>query len=326
VLSRVFTTTVLAAFALAGGGCAYSVAAIPPSAPSLATTQRTGTTPRASSHAYVSDDSNPGHVYVYALPLTSGSRPLWDIQTNGPGSTGFAGSQTFILVGGPSGETGQGIIAYKPGKRGPTSFLLPTALLPEMLEVDSAGDVFQGQTYTSGSYSTFQINVFKEPITKNSAPAFTMNTAVNHVGSQSTRGMAFDRHGDLWVKDDDNQTMDEYEPPFNANSTPALTFPKGSGAPFGSMIFDAQNIMYATDGHGVDVYNPPFTKNTKRAFTIPVPSTTISLGIDASGDLYATTGDENVCVFVPPFSASSTPRVTMRVPGNPTFPFITIKQ
>src|SRR6516225_5841792 len=94
-------------------------------------------------YAYVADDSNPGHVYVYQLPLSVHSQPLWAIEANGPGSTGFAGRQTFILVGGPSGEKREGVLVWRK-KAGRVSFLLRTRLLPEMLEVDSHGDIFQG--------------------------------------------------------------------------------------------------------------------------------------------------------------------------------------
>jgi hypothetical protein len=137
--------------------------------------------------------------------------------------------------------------------------------------------------------------------------------------------MNFDRHGNLWVKDDDNQTMDEFAPPFSSKSKPVLTFPKGSGTPYGSMIFDAHDAMFVPNGNGVDVYEPPFTRKTVKAFTIAAPRATI-LAIDDAGDLYVTSGSGVAYVFVPPFSASSVPKVTMPIPGKPTYPFISVRQ
>jgi hypothetical protein len=278
-----------------------------------------------SGYIYVADTSLPGHVYVYALPLRDSSKPLWDIgDLDRPGPVGFDPGQVFVLVAGST--KGQGILVYEPMKRGPVSFVLPTPLLPEMAAVDAHGDLFQGQSYTAGSYAAYQINAYLSPITNNSAPAFTISAAVNHAGSTNTRGMAFDSNGNLWVKDDDNKTMDEYVPPFSSASTPALTFPEGTTAPFGSIVFDKHNTMFVSDENaGVAVYQPPFTKNTKKAFEIGAPVANI-LAVDSAGDLYVTSGTQVLFVYAPPFSASSKPIVTLPLPGSETLTFIGIHQ
>ncbi|MBV8354887.1 MAG: hypothetical protein JO101_06180 [Candidatus Eremiobacteraeota bacterium] len=312
----------VATLAVAFAGCGYrgatSSTALPFAAQIAAPALRHHT-----GSAYISTAAG---VYIYALPLTANSRPVREIGgVDAPGSVGFDPGQIFILVAGS--PSGQGILVFEPKGKGPTSYVLPTPLLPEMLETDSAGDIFQGQSYVSGSNAAYQVNVYRAPIKKGAVPAFTMNTAINQKGSTLTRGMAFDTQGNLWVKDDDNQTMDEYVPPFSAKSVPALTFPKASGAQYGSMFFDRKDEMFVANndasGNGVDVYLPPFTKNTTKAFTINSTLANI-VTTDSSGNLYVTSGTGVLYVFTPPFSASSTPAVTMPIPGSPDLSFISI--
>jgi hypothetical protein len=325
VPNRRFFRTVPGAVTMAVvfSGCAYNGSVQPPrfASSALARAERQRSIPQVSGFAYI---AVPGDVYEYSLPLQATSQPLRQIgNLNAPGAIGFDPGQVFVLVAGsPSGE---GILVYEPRKNGPVSFVLPTPLLPEMLEVNKSGDVFQGQTYVNGSYVEYQINVFKHPIDKGRVPAFTMNAAVNNAGSGATRGMAFDRQGNLWVKDDDNQTMDKFVPPFSSKSVPALTFLKGPGAPYGSMIFDRHNTMFVSNGNAVDVYEPPFTRKTIKAFSIAASLANI-LAVDSAGDLYVTSGNGVVYVFVPPLDASSVPAVTMPIPGSPTLSFMTIRQ
>jgi hypothetical protein len=306
-----------------GIGCASNGAGAPTGLGFSALSSRTlqSTSALASAHAYIADHSLPGHVYIYALPLTASSQPIGAIENlNTPYSLGFHSRQLFVLV------YPTAILAYTPTKNGPVSFQVPVSLLPEMLEVDKSGDLFEGQTYVGSSYSAFQINVFKYPIKKNSTAAFTITAAVNHSSAPITRGMNFDRQGNLWVKDDDNATMDKFEPPFSSNSKPALTFPKPSGAPYGSAVFDAHDAMFVTNGGGVDVYHPPFTSKTTKAFTIAVPNAANIMAIDAAGDLYVTSSTGVVSVFAPPFSASSQPEVSLAIPGAPSFSGIVVQQ
>lgn len=317
-----------AVLVFAGAGCGYS------GPPTTGTSLRMTVSPFASGsrYAYVDDNEQPaGHVYVYALPLTAHSRPLRDIHMSGPGSIAFGKQQVYVVQGGPSGSQNQGILVFVRTKQMPSSFVLSLGpLFPDMLEVDNADgtfkdDLFQGQINALASYSSYQVNVFKAPITPNSVPAFTMDTAVNNKGRADTRGMNFDTKGDLWIKDDDNQTMDEFVPPFSGKSVAKLRFRKGAGTPYGSMIFDSNDVMYVTDGGAIDVYDPPYTRHTKKAFTIGVVAVTNTLALDSTGNLYVSCEDGNIYVYAPPLSASSTPQVIMPVPGTPSLPTISIK-
>ena len=283
------------------------------------------TAPRGSQHLWIADNLRPVHVYIYRLPLTASSQPRREIETkDAPGSLAFGPGQAYITYGGLYGSNNEGILVYEPRKRGAISFLIAQ---PDngALEVNAANDLFQGQTHSTGSQGAYQINVFKAPLTPQSKPAFTMNTAVNHRGSTLTRGMAFDLNGNLWIKDDDHRTMDKYAPPFSAKSVPKLTFSKGYGTPYGYMIFDRSDVMYVTDGSGIDVYDPPFGKNAKKAFVIKAPSVPDSLAIDAAGNLYAMCGNGNVYVYMAPLNASSSPHVTMPVPGKPNLGNLAIR-
>ncbi|MBV8637781.1 MAG: hypothetical protein JO322_06820 [Candidatus Eremiobacteraeota bacterium] len=274
-------------------------------------------------YAYISNNASRGGTFVYTLPLAASSHYRWVIgNLYAPGAVAFGQGQVYVLVANSS--QGQGTLVFEQTSSGPVSWVLPSSLLPEMVAVDPAGDVFVGQSFINGANASYQINVFRHPITTSTVRAFTMNAAVNNAGSTLTRGMAFDAGGNLWVKDDDKKTMDEYVPPFTSTSIPKLTFPKGSGAPYGSMTFDSHDVMYVTNS-GIDVYKPPFTKNSRKAFTISVPGPN-SLAVDASGNLYAACTNGRVYVFSPPFSAGSRPRVTMAIPTGSSLPFMGVTQ
>lgn len=304
--------------ALLTTGCQTTKGFAPPTLAASAVRPNSG----GSLYAYVSD--NISRVYVYALPLTSSSQPLWDIATSATtGDIAFGESQVYVVLGGLPPYQHQGLLVYVPQKKGAISYLLSVPV-NGVLTVDSAHDLFEGQTFRGSSFYAYQVNVFKAPITRHSVPAFTMNTAVNQTGNL-TRGLAFDTHGNFWVKDDDNGKMERYRPPFSSNSHPDLAFVKQSGTPYGSVAFDGNDVMYVTDGNGIDVYKPPFSRKTTKAFTISVPAQPNTLSVDSSGDLYMASRDGNVYVFAPPFTPSSTPQVTMPIPGAPNTGNITIK-
>ena len=159
-------------------------------------------------YVYISDTDNTGTrrgTFVYRLPLNANSRFLWTIgNLYGPGAVAFGAGQVYVLVAGDV-KNEQGTLVFEQTANGPVSWVLKSSELPEMIAVDQAGDIFQGQTNVNGSSASYEINVFLHPILKSSVPAFTMNTAVNQSGGTSTRGMAFDADGNLWVKDDDNK-------------------------------------------------------------------------------------------------------------------------
>ena len=315
-----FRVAIALGMTLTFGGCENGN----PSSVGMPLTSALRTPTGASHYAYVDDNASPGHVYLYALPLTDGSQPREAILTDAtPGSIAFGLKQDYIVYGGLDVPP-LGVLTYQSTRRGPTSFVISVPA-NGVLVTDAVHDLFEGQTYSSASLGEYQINVFNPPITAKSIPAFTMNAAVNHQASTLTRGMAFDTRGNLWIKDDDNQTMDKYVPPFSSKSVPKLTFPKGYGTAFGSMVFDENDVMYATNGSNIDVYDPPFTKKTAKAFSISVPASTETLAVDTSGSLYVTCTNGDVYVYVPPLTASSTPQVTMPIPGSPALGNISIR-
>lgn len=317
-------TFLFAAFALAG--LSFAICGCGPDRGIAPSAFNAGSVRPASSntqYAYVSDNNPNGHVYYYALPLTPSSQPLWDFtMSTTSGDTAVGKNQVYVEYGYPGQNLG--VLVYQPEKKGAISFTLAVPA-NAVLVVNGAYDLFEGQTYTSGSLYEYQVNVFTPPITKNSVPAFTINAAVNH-NEILTRGIGFDTHGNLWVKDDDKGTMDRYRPPFSSKSHPDFTFVKESGTPYGSLVFDKNGVMYVTNGNGLDVYQPPFTKKTKKAFTILVPAAPVKMTIDRVGNMYVGCYNSgNIYVYAPPFTPSSKPQVTMPIPGNPAAGGLSVK-
>jgi hypothetical protein len=210
----------------------------------------------------------------------------------------------------------QGIQAFAPPivNGAAPSFVVYADVTPNDITFDAAGDAVVSGRRLCGFFCTHGfIDVFTAPVSKGSTVSFEIQ-APGPGRFTSITGIAFDGSGNLWAKG--SGKIMKYTPPFNASSAPVLDFPDSYDG--GGLTFDSAGKMYTAGANGIDVYTPPFSSSTTTAFTINTGGTAAYIAFDAAGNLYATTMNGNLLEFAPPLSGSSSPMVTLAVPGGPS--------
>lgn len=107
--------------------------------------------------------------------------------------------------------------------------------------------------FVAGVSSSGNVALFPQPLTSASTPTVQFT-----LPQRSGTLLAFDSSGNLWAATN-NDTFDEYKPPFSNGMSPALNtddISDGIG-----IVFDSSTNLYITDGSsgGLNVFAPPYT-------------------------------------------------------------------
>jgi sugar lactone lactonase YvrE len=226
--------------------------------------------------------------------------------------------------------------------QGPDGFALPRGLA-----FDKFGNLWVADDYNS------RVLEFTPPFTVGMSaslilgktPGFGTGTCSSpNRGLCSPTAISFDSAGNLWVVDNGNNRVLEYNPPFAAGESPALVLGQtdfnsnayGPAAaslnyPWG-IVFDSAGNLWISDALNWRVleYKPPFSNGQAASLVLGLPDFTstspadlqISLSnpreiaFDSSGNLYVVDVRFRVVMFSPPFSNGMR---AAKVLGQPDF-------
>jgi len=274
-----------------------------------------GSSHSAVSHLYVGNNATPGQVLQFALPLTDHSGATAVVANS-------ATNNIVALALDPSGNLATGdsaghLAIYNPpfgnSSNPSTSFNNGSAGNSGQLLFNSAGDLYAA---TVGGH----LNIFSHPLSSTSTPSQIISSPLLFF----TTGVAIDGAGNLiigntFTSNDSNLAV---APPV-AGVTPSVTFvtPNVAGARYRHLAISGNQVFVAgttaTTGR-VDVYSLPLSSTSTPAFSMTNVNSPTTVAFDGSGNLYVgNAGDHTIRVFQPPFSASSTPSVTLTL--NSTF-------
>jgi len=218
---------------------------------------------------------------------------------------------------------------------------------PADLTFDSNGNLW----VADGSNN--RVLAFQPPFTTGMSAALVIGQAdFTHNGCAATAsslcnpwGIAFDSHGNLFVGDDSNCRVLEYQPPFTTGMSATLvlgqtglttntcaTTQSGLADALGIRI-DSSGNLWVADGSNCRVleYQPPFSNGMNATVAIGEPDFTsknctttatglrfpVGEGFDTSGNLYvADHGAPRTLIYPPPFTTGMAATVVL---GQPDF-------
>jgi len=255
-------------------------------------------------HLYVADDSTPGHVFRYLLPLTSTSTPDVTIATPNDAIFGVTTDPAGNLIA--DAQTGRILVFVPPLSNNSTPFATFTNL--NATAGGQPGVTPGGILIASMQQRT--LNMYSSPFTNQSTPSGTATSAA----LTNTIGVGIDSQANLYVANNvsGGGNLVVLPPPYTQSTvaTPAVT-----GAAYRNVAISGQLLFVGSVGSAarIDVYNLPLTNTSAPAFMITT-GTNVPEGVavDAVGHLYAgNLSDKTVSRYSPPFSAQSAPDVTI---------------
>lgn len=210
------------------------------------------------------------------------------------------------------------------------SFTLRGSGLP-YIAIDASGAAYILTVVSCGNRcSSPAIEAFAAPVTATSTAnlLFTMHPNV------SNRGLAFDAKDNIWTASvfttilGISCSIQNFSPPFGTTTTAAQTIDLGTcdGDPFGvGIAFDAAGDLFVNDSGGnVDMFSisPSGTFSDNRT---PIGNLqAYGVALDKENNLYVTTRAGTLVEFSPPYTAMSSPVLTLGLPGTPVNPGLAI--
>jgi hypothetical protein len=178
---------------------------------------------------------------------------------------------------------------------------------PEVMDFDSAGNLYLGECYTCRLGGLDNISIYPSPLTAASAPTETITTNISNPSA-----LAFDSLGNLFVASHNNNVR-EYSPPFSATSVPVNSTFASLSNPV-SILLDSSNQLYAANNNTstVTVYASPYS--TLKAKVTNGVSGPTSLAINAAGDVFVSDNNNptyQVTEYAQPLTNISTPLTTV---------------
>jgi hypothetical protein len=251
-------------------------------------------------HLYVGNNATPGSVLQFALPLTNNSTATATLANSATNNiVGLGVDSSGNLATGDS--AGHLVIYNAPITHSSTaaaSFNNGTETNSGQLVFDSAGKLFT-------TSSAVHFNIFKPPLSSSSVPDITETLG----GMDSVRGAALDGSGSLILANGGTNSRlyffaagpDATQPIANANYRQL--------AVSNNQVF----VASMTGGTGqIDVYSLPLGFTSTPAFAMTNVNVPTTVAFDSGGNLYVgNAGDRTIRVFHPPFSATSTPSLTL---------------
>lgn len=193
-----------------------------------------------------------------------------------------------------AGDAALGVVAYPM-----TSSSTPTLTLndsvanglscPAEILVDGSGRLF-----VLNDVAPYTIPVFTLPLSATSTPAFTLTMPA---GTMNAFNMAFDGSGNLWVSSTNNNTIYEFNGPFNTTTTlvPAVTLtttvgtcsrPEQPGFDLSGNLYVACEGSSGSNAVAVWLKGAGFTTGQAIDHNLNGPHAPEALAFDKSGNLY----------------------------------------
>ncbi len=257
----------------------------------------------APQHLYVGNDSNPGAILQYTLPITSASTPSATVAANNVMCLTVDAAGNVV-----SGDLSGNLSVFNAPI---TSASTPAATFSNgtyigQILLDSTDDLLV--TNQGGS-----MNLFLHPLSSSS----TVSQTISPAGITSIFGAALDSAANLVITANFN-ALAVIAPPYTGTPTVAPAA-LASGAGYRKIAIHNGQVFatFVNAGTGgIDVYNLPITSTSSPTFTMTNVDTPETVAFDAGGNLYVgNLGDSTIRVFTPPFAASSTPSVTLTLPS-----------
>jgi hypothetical protein len=271
-------------------------------------------TPVATEHLYVGNDKAGASILQFTLPITSTSTPSVTVAP----TTGTANLTALALdaAGDLATADNAGHLAIfkapiTSSSTASATFSNGTASNDGQLAFNTAGALLAATVST-------KVNVFNPPLSNTSTPA----QSVTDASLTSAIGAALDSSGNLVVSNAGagSSTLTVFAPPFSSAS---FVTPAAAGTAYRKVALNTNQLFVAsvsgTTGQ-IDVYNLPLSASSAPVFSMTNVNVPEALAFDSHGNLYVgNLGDATIRVFTPPFSASSTPSVTLTVTGAAIF-------
>jgi hypothetical protein len=262
-------------------------------------------------HLYVVNDNSPGQILQYDLPITNTSTPAVTV-TNGATVNLVA---VAVDLGGnlATGDNAGNLATYaKPITASSTAaatFHNGTASNDGQLVFNSVGDLFAPSVSAN-------VNLFTHPLTS----ASTASQSITGGGTTSAIGAGLDSSGNLVISNagGGGSNLAIFAPPFTGVPVVTATV---LGTAYRKLVVGSTQVFVCNVGGGttggVEVYNLPLTAASVPAFVMTNVNTPEGIALDRNGNLYVgNLTDATIRVFAPPFTAASTPTVTLTVSGS----------
>ena len=295
MFKRTILTGALLAFV---AGCTGNSASTPITPPSV---------PLTVQHLYVANNSNNGQIVQYSLPLSASSVPNF----------GFTASGTVTLALDPSGDViagdPAGNLHFFPAPLSAASSATAAFAHPGnstgAVAFTQAGDFFVS-SLTNRAYE------FTHPFSNASVPS-AIATAPTLVGAS---GVAVDSASNLYVANAAGAAgtnLYVFAAPYTG--APTAISPLIASKQYAGLALSATQLFVVNSSatNSIDVYNLPITAASAPVFSITngIPILPSSLAFDSAGNLYLGSFTQ-ITEYSPPFSAASTPVLSLPVPAT----------
>jgi hypothetical protein len=262
-------------------------------------------------HLYVVNDNSPGQILQYDLPITNTSTPVVTV-TNGA-TVNLVAVAVDASGNLATGDNAGNLATYtKPITVSSTTtatFHNGNAANDGQLIFNSVGDLFAPSVSAN-------VNLFTHPLTS----ASTASLSITGGGTTSAIGAGLDSSGNLIIANSGagGGNLAIFAPPFTGVPVVTTTV---VGTAYRKLAISSTQVFVCNVGGGttggIEVYNLPLTSASVPAFVMTNVNTPEGIALDNAGKLYVgNLTDATIRVFAPPFSAASTPTITLTVPGT----------
>jgi hypothetical protein len=262
-------------------------------------------------HLYVGNDNSPGQILQYDLPITNTSTPVVTVTNAATVNlvSVAVDSNGNLATGDNAGNLATFNKPITASSLAAATFHNGIASNDGQLVFNAAGDLFAPSVSAN-------VNLFTHPLTSASVPT----QSITGGGTTSAIGAGLDSSGNLIIANSGaaGSNLAIFAPPFTGVPVVTATV---VGAAYRKLTISSTQLFVCTVGGGttggVEVYNLPLTAASVPAFTMTNVNTPEGIALDRNGNLYVgNLTDATIRVFAPPFSASSTPTVTLTVSGT----------